>query len=241
MKKGFVTTENYRRMVEAQKAVERRGASEAGMVIVKGPYGIGKTATVERFAVDKNAVFIRAMETTSKRGLLNEWAAKMGVNSQGSSQEVQARIISRSMVDMRMVVIDEADHLIRSTPALLEVVRDVTDMAGIALFMVGMEHFANNLSRYGHIASRVARLVEFRPLSRADVQVVCDSMCEVKLQAPVVDAVLQQSAGKMRLVLNALALLEQWAEANGWAEVGLEHIKGRPLVVDFRATGRGAL
>lgn len=241
MKKGFVITENYRRLAEAQKAVERRGAAEAGMVIVKGPFGVGKSATIERFAVDKQAIFIRCKETSSKRGLLNELAKELGVNNQGSNLEVQARIISRLLVDMRTVVLDEADFLIRSTAALLEVVRDITDLTGIVLFMVGMEHFTNKLSRYGHIASRVARVVEFKPLSRADIQAACDAMCEVKLQPAVVDAVLQQSAGKMRLVLNALATLEQWSEANGWTEVGMEHIKGRPLVVDFGSTGRSTL
>ena len=32
MKKGFVKTENFKRLAEAQKLVERRGAREAGLV-----------------------------------------------------------------------------------------------------------------------------------------------------------------------------------------------------------------
>ena len=52
MKKGFVKTENFRRLAEAQKLVERRGAREAGLVLIKGRYGIGKSELTERWAAD---------------------------------------------------------------------------------------------------------------------------------------------------------------------------------------------
>jgi DNA transposition AAA+ family ATPase len=55
------------------------------------------------------------------------------------------------------IMFDEADHLIRSTPSLLEVVRDITDITGTMCFLVGMERFAFKVAQHGHIASRVAR------------------------------------------------------------------------------------
>ena len=55
MKKGFVKTENFKRLAEAQKLVERRGAREAGLVLVKGHYGIGKSELTERWAADSSA------------------------------------------------------------------------------------------------------------------------------------------------------------------------------------------
>ena len=48
MKKGFVQTENFKRLKEAEKIVERRGAREAGLVLVRGVYGIGKSELTER-------------------------------------------------------------------------------------------------------------------------------------------------------------------------------------------------
>jgi hypothetical protein len=42
-----------------------------------------------------------------------------------------------------------------------------------------------------------------------------------------------QSQGRMRLVLNAIANIEQWAQANSWRKVNAEHIKGKPLCVEF--------
>ena len=63
MKKGFVKTENFKRLAEAQKLVERRGAREAGLVLIKGHYGIGKSELTERWAADSGWVFVRAKVT----------------------------------------------------------------------------------------------------------------------------------------------------------------------------------
>lgn len=237
MKKGFVTTQNFKRLAEAQQAVERRGPKEAGLVIIRGPYGVGKSALVERFALDHDAVFVRCMETWTKRGLLDAVAKCMGLDTRGRNSEVQARIIGRQAVDMKPMIFDEADFLVRSTAALLECIRDITDTTGCACFLVGMETFGNRLVRYGHIASRVAKVVEFQPLTPADVQATCDKLCEVPLTPEVVAEVHRQSGGRMRLALAAISNIEQWAEANGWPSVAAEHIKGRPLCVEFKPEG----
>lgn len=239
MHKGFVHTENFRRLAEAQKSVERRGAAEAGIVIIRGPYGVGKSEIVERWAVDNSAVFVRCKETWTKRALLDEVAQRMGLDTKGRNSEVQARIIGRLAVDMVPLVFDEADFLVRSTPALLECIRDITDVTGVACFLVGMERFGDRLARYGHIASRVARIVEFLPLTAADVANACAKLCEVPLHDDVVAQVLAQSQGRMRLVLGAISNMEQWAAANGWRQVLPEHIKGRALCVEFKPGNLG--
>ncbi|MVT37364.1 AAA family ATPase [Acidovorax citrulli] len=155
MKTGFVKTENFRRLAEAQKLVERRGAREAGLVLVKGPYGIGKSELTERWATDSGWIFVRAKATWTKRAMLDELADLMGVSKTGRNQEVQARIIGKLAVDMVPMIIDEADFLVGSTASLLEVVRDITDITGTMCFLVGMEQFALKVARHGHIASRV--------------------------------------------------------------------------------------
>ena len=242
MKKGFVTTENFRRLAEAEAAVAKRGAREAGLVIVQGPFGVGKSDIVERWSADNNAIFLRCMETWTKRALLDALADRMGLDTRGRNSEVQARIIGRLAIDMSALIFDEADFLIRSTPALLEVVRDITDTTGVVCMLVGMHKLGDKIARHGHIASRVARVVEFQRLPLADVQQACTKLCDLPLSADVVDAIHRQSDGRMRLVLNAIANIEEWAKANGWKQIGAEHIKGRALCVEFkgRAIGRAA-
>lgn len=239
MKPGFVHTENFKRLKEAEKLVAKRGAREAGLVIIQGKYGVGKSELVERWAADSGYVFVRAKETWTKRALLDELADKMGLAKTGRNQEVQARIIGKLAVDMVPLIIDEADFLVRSTASLLEVLRDITDMTGTMCFLVGMEGFRHKVARYGHIASRVAREVIFEQLSQADVKATITAKSTVPMDEDVVPVLLAQSDGRMRLLLNAIANIEQWAAANGWKTVKAEHLKGKQLCVEFNGQQLG--
>lgn len=233
MKKGFVKTENFKRLAEAQKLVERRGAREAGLVLVKGRYGIGKSELTERWAADCGWVFVRAKATWTRRAMLDELAEHMGLSRTGRNQQVQARIIGKLAVDMVPMIVDEADFLVGPTAPLLEVLRDITDMTGIMCFLVGMEHFPLKVARHGHIASRVARVVEMQPISLADVKTTVAAKAEVAIADCVLPELLAQAGGRMRLLLNAIANIEQWAHANGWETVTLEHVRGRALCPEF--------
>ena len=233
MKKGFVKTENFRRLAEAQKLVERRGAREAGIVLIKGRYGIGKSELTERWATDSGWVFVRAKATWTKRALLDELADLMGVSKTGRNQEVQARIIGKLAMDMVPMIIDEADFLVGSTASLLEVLRDITDLTCTMCFLVGMEHFPMKVARHGHIASRVASVVELQPLSLADVKVTVAAKSEVPIADDVLPLLHAQSEGRMRLVLNAIANIEAWAEANSWDKVTADKLVGMALCTEF--------
>lgn len=238
--KGFVKTENFKRLAEAQKLVERRGAREAGLVLVKGHYGIGKSELTERWAADSGWVFVRAKATWTKRAMLDELAERMGLSKVGRNQEVQARIIGKLAVDMVPMIVDEADFLVGTTGSLLEVLRDITDMTGTMCFLVGMEHFPMKVARHGHIASRVAKVVELLPISWPTSR-PRSLQCEVPIADDVLPELLKQANGRMRLLLNAIANLEQWADANGWDKVTLERIKGRPCVLSSTASNLAAV
>ncbi len=248
MKKGFVQTENFRRLKDAEKLVAKRGAREAGLVIIKGVYGVGKSELTERWAADSGYVFVRAKETWTKRALLDELADAMGLAKTGRNQEVQSRIITKIGIEMVPIIVDEADHLVRSTASLLEVLRDVTDVTGTMCFLVGMEHFPMKVARYGHIASRVAKVVEFEPLSVADVKATVAAKAVIGADAtgaplPMDDALIaeihRQCNGRMRLVLNAIANIEQWSEANGWKKVSIDLVKGKSLCTEFNGQQLG--
>lgn len=242
MKKGFVHTENFKRLTEAHNLVMRRGAREAGLVIIQGQYGVGKSELCERWAVEHGAIFVRCKQTWTVRALLDEIADKMGVAKGGRNSEVQARIIGKLAVQMVPLMLDEADHLIRSTASLLEVVRDITDITGTSCFLVGMERFGYNLARYEHIASRVARVIDFQPITVADVRAAVDAKAALgdahdSPKLPMDDSAIQliheQCKGRMRLLLNAIANIEGWAAANGWKKVTAAELKGRSLCVEF--------
>ena len=234
MKSGFVQTQNFKLLKEAEKLVERRGAREAGLVLVQGQYGIGKSELTERWASDNGHIFLRAKKTWAARSMLDDIAKLIGVSIKGTAVDVQNRIIAHLSVTMQTIVIDEADHLLDARNATkLEVIRDITDLTGTMAFLVGMQNFPATVQRYEHIASRVARIVQMQPLSMADVQATVKAKAEVAITPALVERMHNDCQGRMRLLLNAIANIEMWADANGWKEVDVQHVKNLALCTDF--------
>ena len=87
--------------------------------------------------------------------------------------------------------------------------------------------------QFDHIASRVAEPLYLEQLNLEDVKATVKAKSEVAISPEVVEAILTQSQGRMRWVLNAISNLEQWARANSWPRVELAHIKGLPLCTEF--------
>ncbi len=234
MKKGFVQTANFRLLKEAEKIVARRGAREAGLVLIQGKYGIGKSELTERWASENGHSFIRAKKVWTPRAMLEDIATELALSVRGSAKDIENRITQHLAQTMQALIIDEADYLAdMKGAAKLETIRDISDVTGTMVFLVGMENFPAIVQRYDHIASRVARIVQLNPLDLADVQVTCKAKAEVALTPALVEQIHRDSKGRMRHVLNAIANIEVWAEANSWAEVDVAHVKGRALCADF--------
>ncbi len=235
MKKGFVQNSNYVRFMEAVKAVEHRGAREASILLVTGPAGLGKSETVDRFAVDAGAVYLRAKETWTKRGLLSEMADSLNLSSIGRNQEVQARIIGAVAQRQTPIVIDEAEFTVRTTASILECVRDISDLTETLVVLVGMETIESRIARYPQISSRVAQVVHFEPLTIQDVLLTARQLSDVRIAEDVITALHRQSEGRMRLVMNGIATVERIAHTNGLTEVTLANLGDVPLCHDWQA------
>lgn len=234
MKKGFVQTNNFRLLKEAEKIVARRGAREASLVLIQGQYGIGKSELTERWASENGHAFIRAKRVWTARSMLEDIATELGLAVRGSAKDIENRIAQHLAQTMQALIIDEADYLAdMKSAAKLETIRDISDVTGTMVFLVGMEYFPAIVQRYEHIASRVARVVQLHPLDLSDVQTVCKAKADVVMSPALVEQIHRDSKGRMRHILNAIANIEAWAQANSWNEVDVAHVKGKPLCADF--------
>jgi len=240
MKKAFVQNSNYVRFMEAVKAVEGRGAREASILLVTGPSGLGKSQTVDRFAVDSNAIYLRAKETWTRGGLLAEMADSLRLPVTGRNQEVQARIIGHVASNQTPIVIDEAEFTVRTTAGILECVRD-SDLTEVLVVLVGMETMERRIARYPQLSSRVAQVVHFEPLTESDVILTARQMAEVKIAEDLLGRLHRQSEGKMRLVMNGIATIERHAKTNGLTHVRLSDMGEVALCHDWQSGRRSRL
>jgi len=236
MKHGFVRTKNYALLLETIARMETRGAREASLILVTGEPALGKTAAVQRVAVDKAAAVFRCKATWGKRSLLDEMADEFRVDKRGRNQEVQQRLIKHLATAQTALVFDEVQHIIGSTAATLECVRDITDATEVLCILVaGTADVENRLSRFPQIASRIGAMVQFAPLTEADFLGVVKQCAEVEIDKALLARLYSESGGKARLVLNGIATIERVAEANGAHKATAELLANTPLCAEWQS------
>ena len=59
------------------------------------------------------------------------------------------------------------------------------------------------------------------------------------IEADLITRIHTDSQGRMRLVMNAIATIEQLAQANSWKRVSAANVAGKPLVVEFKGRQLG--
>lgn len=235
MKKEFVQTSNYERFVDGLAAVNGRGAVEASLMLVTGEAGFGKSETVDRYATQANAAYLRAKVEWTPHYFMTELADHLKVDSRGRSRELFARVASYLGRHQTPLVIDEVEHCLRLGAAVLESIRDLSDLTEVTVILVGMEQVQAKIARYPQISSRIAHVVNFGPATLDDVRAVCNQLCEVKVAEDLAAEIHRQSKGRIREVMNAIALCEREARRNGVEKIGLAQMGNRPLTLDWQA------
>lgn len=236
MKKAFVKTENYARFVAGVRAVEQRGAAEAGMMLVHGQPGYGKSHIVSRWAEDAEAIFLRANVDWTPKYFLTELCRALNLDFRGTAQKLFDRAL-RVLVNRQCpLIVDEAEFTLRDNAAVLEKIRDFSDRAEVTVVLIGMEQIQRNISRFKQLSSRIAQVVEFTPSTAADVTLACKQLCEYELTPELSAEVLRLSAGRMREVLNILAGIERLARDNGLqGPLDVTHFEGVALAHDWQS------
>lgn len=240
MRKQFVKTDNYRAFASAVQMVEKRGAGEAGMMLVHGLPGLGKSQVVYNWAAETGAVFLRANVDWTPRYALIELAKALKVDTRGTAQQLFTRLLEPITEAQMPIVIDEAEFTLNNKAAALEKIRDISDRAEVTVVLIGMERIQQTIAGFKQISSRIARVVPFLPASLPDAQAACVQLGEVEMSPELVAEVHRLSGGRMREVLNIIATIEQVADLNGLERVDVADLEGIALSHDWQSrTPRG--
>jgi DNA transposition AAA+ family ATPase len=232
MRNSFAKTSNVKAFMGAYSRVEERGAREASWMFVAGVPGLGKTKTCMWFAVQTNAVYVRAKANWSTKWMLQELATELGLDSAGSTKGLFAQVLGNLVRTGRSVLIDEARNT-QHDAKLLETLRDLSDASEAVVILSGEDFVLKRLTtRYPQIRSRITETVEFKPVTLADVRLVCDELCEIKVADDLVAEILRQSKGYMREVKNAVGAIERFGKAQGAAQIDLQAVAGKRLCQD---------
>lgn len=235
MKNVFVKTSNYERFRTGISVVENRGAAEASLMLVTGEAGYGKSETVDQWAIQSGAAYLRAKVEWTPRYFMTELAEHLKIDARGRAKDVFARISGFIGVQQIPLVIDEVEHCLRDNAQVLEAIRDLSDLTEVLVILVGMEQVQAKIARHAQISSRIAKVVEFQPATIEDVALSCKQLAEVEILPELVAEIHRQSAGRMREIMNAIAICERTAQRNGIDKIGLPEMAGQSLTHDWQA------
>ncbi len=235
MRTKFVKTENYVRFTQGIQAVEQRGAVEAGMILVYGLPGCGKSQIVGNWATEIGAVHLRASVDWTPRYFLLEMAKAVGIQPDGSSRYLFSILRDRLAGSMIPLVIDEAEFTLPNGAAVLEKIRDFSDRSEMTVVLIGMERIRKRIARHQQIFSRIAQVIEFKPATVGDVSHVCGQLAEVEMTQALKAKIHRLSSGRMREVLNIIATIERIAKTNSLDRVDVCDLEGTVLSYNWES------
>ena len=113
---------------------------------------------------------------------------------------------------LRTIIVDEADRL---KVDLVEHLRDVHDLTGAPIVLIGEEGLFAKINAHRRIWSRVVQTVEFGPITPEDIMLFALEAAALRMDPDAAKRVSDRSSGDFRLVWADVHRLEQMAKASG--------------------------
>lgn len=235
MKAHYVRTENMDLLEAGLAMLDLRGSREASWMLVTGRPGEGKTTTLYNWGARQGAVFVTMRPGMTPTRLINEVATKLGIR-QGGDVDLDTAVQRLVTEKETAIVLDEAGHALADREACLERLRWITDKSLTPLVLVAMAQDIARFDRRQQISSRIYNHVEFKPTTLDDLVAVVLSLAEVEIDADLIARIHRETAGRMRLVLNAISRIEAVGKSLGKDRVTAADMARTRLCEDYRRT-----
>jgi DNA transposition AAA+ family ATPase len=204
-----------------------------------GEAGFGKTATVSNWALKTDAVYVRASATwKTAQPMLRTICEELGLHARRENGQTVKLIVEAIARGERPIpiVFDEADHIVRCGE-LLDVIRELHDLASTPIVLIGMKHFARkllSLADQEQFVSRISQFLEFKPLDREDAGTLVRTIADVIVADDLIDRMFREAEGNTRLMVVALEQIENFAKARALKEVDATKAAKLKLSLDRR-------
>lgn len=217
MRKVFVKTKNVKQFISMVSNLQKRAEGVPGMALVYGDPGLGKTQTINWWALKNDAILVRCTQLMSARWLLTEILDEMGEISSSRISDCFNLIIKNLITNPQILIIDEIDYLTIDTK-IVETLRDIHDKTNIPIILVGMTNAKSRLKRYKHLYDRLSEIVKFEPFSKQDIAEIVRELSEVTFTDCALRYV-NSNINRFRQLVKIINKAEAIAQANGLASI----------------------
>ena len=234
MKTKMVQTKDLRRFMQSVDDLLNRPQGTEGMGLLWGPPGTGKSTSLAFVHNMYDAVYVRALgcwTVTSMLGTLCEELEGKRRLRRADMVEFIVNELTKDKKPPRPIFIDEADYCFRQFD-MVDSLRDIYDMSGCPVILVGMENIARDIREHERISRRITQWIEFSGLDMEDTAQVARELCDVKVSADLVEYLHNQTNGNIGRIVIGLTKIEKYAEANGMNSVNADQWGERSLYFD---------
>lgn len=224
MRKLFVKTHNVKRFIGLMNNLIDKSNEIPKMGLVYGDPGLGKTQTAVWWATKNDAVYVRAQNKMTNKWLLEKIVYELGESPSRKMADLIEQCISHLRLKPQVIIIDEVDYLINRMK-IVETLRDLHDLTGAPVVLIGMQESKTKLGKYRHLYDRISEIIEFKPFSKEDVEVIVEELSEIKISDEAREIFFEKK-NRFRQIIKGIALLENLAKTNGLLKIDTKQVKG---------------
>ena len=224
MRKIFVKTKNVKGFINLMNNLLNIGGNIPKMGLVYGDPGLGKTQTAIWWTTKNDAIYVRAQNKMTSKWLLEKIVLELGETPKRKMSDLFEQCINHLRLKPQIIVVDEIDYLVDKAHAI-ETLRDIHDMAGVPLVLIGMQKAKKKLGNYRHLYDRISEKLEFETFTVEDVDIIVDELSEVKMSQEA-KLKLFEKTNRFRQLIKGISLIENLAQTNGLTKIDEKHVKG---------------
>lgn len=224
MHKLFVKTRNVKNFIGLMNNLIDKSNDVPKMGLIYGDPGLGKSRTAVWWATQNDAVYVRAKNKMTCRWLLEKIVYELGESPSRKMADLIEQCITHLRLKPQVIIIDEVDYLI-NRHRIVETLRDLHDLTGVPMVLIGMQEAKTKLGKYRHLYDRISEIIEFKPFSKDDLDVIIEELSEIKITDEAKE-IFFEKINRFRQVIKGISLLENLAKTNGLNKIDVKQVKG---------------
>ena len=224
MKLGnFVETGQVTALRQAISEAMDAGAGYPTILMAYGEAGMGKTWAARKLhaGTDLGGCYMRAMEGMTQNAFLQELCFEITGTRPTRSMHCKQAIIKKLQSEPVPIFADEIERL---AIGRLEDLRDITDMTGAPVILIGELALPTRVAARERINDRIpeAYRIKFDAIKAKDIMFYAKKAADLSLTPEAGSVVFDSTKGNFRRVDNAVLSLKKAARAYGSTEISAD-------------------
>lgn len=238
-------TKNVLRFLTALNNLKDRPMGVEGMGLLYGRPGEGKSTVVAHAVNANGGIYLRANACWTVTSMLGTLLTELRREPKRTKAPMITTTVQVLAESPRPIFVDEADYLFRQRE-MLDTLRDIYDLTGCPVVLIGMEDIARAVAEHGRFARRITQWVEFAGIDMDDARTLADTVCEVGVADDLLEHLYREAKANVGLMVVGLSRIETLGRTNHLPHVDRkawgkrELFYGQPTFTRTGANGKGA-